>query len=53
MRRALIPLTALAALLGERLQAPRLDDPVMWAAIAGALLLLALTRPLGRRMRRL
>jgi uncharacterized membrane protein YdjX (TVP38/TMEM64 family) len=47
------PLTALAALLGERLQAPRLDDPLLWAAIAGALLLLALTRPVGRRMRRL
>jgi uncharacterized membrane protein YdjX (TVP38/TMEM64 family) len=47
------PLTALAALLGERLQAPRLDDPVLWAAIAGALLLLGLTRPVGRRMRRL
>ena len=47
------PLTALAVLLGERLQAPRLDDPVLWAVIAAALLLLALTRPVGRRMRRL
>jgi uncharacterized membrane protein YdjX (TVP38/TMEM64 family) len=47
------PLTALTALLGERLQTPRLDDPVLWAVIAAVLLLVALARPVGRHLRRL
>jgi uncharacterized membrane protein YdjX (TVP38/TMEM64 family) len=46
-----VPLTALTALLGERLQSPRLDDPVLWAVLAGVLVLLALARPVGRRLR--
>ena len=45
------PLTALTALLGERLQSPRLDDPVLWLVLAGVLGLVALARPLGRRLR--
>ena len=45
------PLTALTALLGQRLQSPRLDDPVLWIALAGVLGLVALARPLGRRLR--
>jgi uncharacterized membrane protein YdjX (TVP38/TMEM64 family) len=47
------PLTGLTALLGERLQTPRLDDPVLWAVLAGVLVLVALARPVGRHMRRL
>jgi uncharacterized membrane protein YdjX (TVP38/TMEM64 family) len=46
-----VPLTALTALLGERLQSPRLDDPVLWAVLAGLAGLLALARPAGRRLR--
>ena len=46
-----IPLTALTALLGQRLQEPRFDDPVLWAVLGGVILLLALARPLGRRLR--
>ena len=46
-----IPLTALTALLGQRLQEPRFDDPVLWAILAGVLALLALARPVGRRLR--
>jgi uncharacterized membrane protein YdjX (TVP38/TMEM64 family) len=45
------PLTALTALLGERLQSPRLDDPVLWAVLGGVLLLVALAHPVGRRLR--
>ena len=45
------PLTALTALLGARLQEPRFDDPVLWAVLGGVILLLALARPLGRRLR--
>ena len=45
------PLTALTALLGERLQAPRFDDPVLWVVVVGVLLLLALARPVGRHLR--
>src|SRR4051812_42775742 len=36
------PLTALTALLGQRLQSPRFEDPVLWAIIAGVLILVAL-----------
>ena len=46
-----IPLTALTALLGQRLQEPRFDDPVLWVVLLGVLALLALARPVGRRMR--
>jgi uncharacterized membrane protein YdjX (TVP38/TMEM64 family) len=45
------PLTGLTALLGERLQTPRLDDPVLWAVLIGLLSLVALARPVGRRLR--
>jgi uncharacterized membrane protein YdjX (TVP38/TMEM64 family) len=45
------PLTALTALLGARLQEPRFDDPVLWLILLGVLVLLALARPLGRRLR--
>ena len=31
-----MPLTALTALLGQRLQEPRFDDPVLWAIVLGA-----------------
>jgi uncharacterized membrane protein YdjX (TVP38/TMEM64 family) len=47
------PLTGLTALLGERLQAPRFDDPVLWAVVAAVLLLVALARPARRHLRRL
>ena len=47
------PLTGLTALLGERLQAPRFDDPVLWAVLAAVLLLVALARPARRHIRRL
>ena len=46
------PLTALTALLGERLQSPSLEDPWMWLVLAGVLGLLALARPFGRHLRR-
>ena len=46
------PLTALTALLGERLQSPSLEDPWMWLVLAGLLGLLALARPFGRHLRR-
>ena len=46
-----MPLTALTALLGQRLQEPRFDDPVLWAVLGGVIVLLALARPLGRRLR--
>ena len=45
------PLTGLTALLGARLQEPRLDDPILWAVVAGVLALVALARPVGRRLR--
>jgi uncharacterized membrane protein YdjX (TVP38/TMEM64 family) len=45
------PLTALTALLGQRLHSPRLDDPVLWLALVAVLGLIALARPLGRRLR--
>jgi uncharacterized membrane protein YdjX (TVP38/TMEM64 family) len=47
------PLTGLTALLGARLQTPSLDDPVLWAIFVAVLLLVALARPVGRRLRRL
>ena len=46
-----MPLTALTALLGQRLQEPRFDDPVLWAILLGVLALIALARPVGRRLR--
>ncbi len=46
-----MPLTALTALLGARLQEPRFDDPVLWMVLLAVLGLLALARPLGRRLR--
>ena len=46
-----IPLTALTALLGQRLQAPRFDDPVLWGIALAVIGLLALARPVGRRLR--
>ena len=46
-----VPLTALTALLGQRLQEPRFDDPVLWGILLGVIALLALARPLGRRLR--
>ena len=46
-----MPLTALTALLGQRLQEPRFDDPVLWAILLGVIALLALARPVGRRLR--
>jgi uncharacterized membrane protein YdjX (TVP38/TMEM64 family) len=46
-----MPLTALTTLLGERLQEPHFDDPVLWGVVAGVASLLALSRPVGRRMR--
>jgi uncharacterized membrane protein YdjX (TVP38/TMEM64 family) len=45
------PLTALTALLGQRLQSPRFDDPVLWAAVVAVLMLVALAHPVGRRLR--
>jgi uncharacterized membrane protein YdjX (TVP38/TMEM64 family) len=46
-----MPLTALTALLGQRLQEPRFDDPVLWVVLLGVLALLGLARPVGRRLR--
>ena len=46
-----MPLTALTALLGQRLQDPRFDDPILWGVLLGVVALLALARPVGRRLR--
>jgi uncharacterized membrane protein YdjX (TVP38/TMEM64 family) len=46
-----MPLTALTALLGARLQEPRFDDPVLWLVLLGVLTLLGRARPVGRRRR--
>jgi uncharacterized membrane protein YdjX (TVP38/TMEM64 family) len=46
-----MPLTALTALLGQRLQEPRLNDPILWGVLLGVVALLALARPVGRRLR--
>ena len=46
-----MPLTALTALLGERLQEPRFDDPILWGVLLAVLALIALARPVGRRLR--
>ena len=46
-----VPLTGLTALLGQRLQEPRFDDPVLWLILLGVLVLLLLARPVGRRLR--
>ena len=46
-----MPLTALTALLGQRLQSPRLGDPVLWVVLGGVLLLIALAHPVRRRLR--
>jgi uncharacterized membrane protein YdjX (TVP38/TMEM64 family) len=48
-----MPLTALTALLGDRLQTPRADDPVVWLILVAVLVLVALARPVSRRLRRL
>jgi uncharacterized membrane protein YdjX (TVP38/TMEM64 family) len=48
-----MPITALTALLGDRLQTPRADDPVVWAILVAVIVLVALARPVGRRLRRL
>ena len=45
-----VPLTALTALLGSRLQSPRLDDPVLWGVLVGVLLLVALAHPVGDKV---
>jgi uncharacterized membrane protein YdjX (TVP38/TMEM64 family) len=45
------PLTALTALLGQRLQSPSFDDPVLWAVVTGVLALVALAHPVSRRLR--
>ena len=45
------PLTALTVLLGARLQEPDLGDPVLWAVVAGMLAIVALVRPVSRRLR--
>jgi uncharacterized membrane protein YdjX (TVP38/TMEM64 family) len=44
------PLTAITVLLGTRLQTPSLEDPVIWALLAGILMLVAIARPVGRRL---
>ena len=46
------PITALTALLGERLQTPSLEDPLLWLVLAGVLGLVALVRPFTRHLRR-
>jgi len=46
-----MPLTALTALLGQRLQSPSFEDPVIWAVLGAVLLLVALAGPVGRRLR--
>jgi uncharacterized membrane protein YdjX (TVP38/TMEM64 family) len=46
-----VPLTALTALLGQRLQEPRFDDPILWGVVLGVIALLALARPVRRRLR--
>jgi uncharacterized membrane protein YdjX (TVP38/TMEM64 family) len=45
------PLTALTALLGQRLQSPSVNDPVLWAVLGGVLVLVALAHPVSRRLR--
>jgi len=45
------PLTALTALLGQRLQSPSLSDPVLWAVLGGVIVLVALAHPVSRRLR--
>jgi uncharacterized membrane protein YdjX (TVP38/TMEM64 family) len=45
------PLTALTALLGQRLQTPRFDDPVLWAIAGGVIVLVGLAHPASRRLR--
>jgi uncharacterized membrane protein YdjX (TVP38/TMEM64 family) len=47
-----IPLTCAVVLLGDRLEHLSASDPVLWAAVAGMLLLLVLARPLVRRLER-
>ena len=42
-----MPLTALTALLGQRLQSPSFEDPVIWAVL-GAVLAARGARPAGR-----
>ncbi len=46
-----LPLTVVITLLGSRLEDLSLRDPVLWLALVPVLVLLAVSRPLARRMR--
>ena len=46
-----LPLTAVITLLGSRLEDLSLRDPVLWLALVPLLVLVAVSRPLARRMR--
>jgi uncharacterized membrane protein YdjX (TVP38/TMEM64 family) len=46
-----LPLMVLVTLLGSRLQELSFDDPVIWVAVAGLLVLVVLARPLARKLR--
>lgn len=46
-----LPLTVVFVLLGSRLQELSLGDPLLYLALAPVLVLLAVSRPLARRMR--
>jgi len=46
-----LPLTAVMTLLGSRLQELSLSDPILWLALAPLVVLLAVSRPLARRLR--
>ena len=46
-----LPLTAVITLLGSRLEDLSLRDPILWLALVPLLVLVAVSRPLARRMR--
>jgi uncharacterized membrane protein YdjX (TVP38/TMEM64 family) len=46
-----LPLTVVITLLGSRLEDLSLRDPVLWLALVPLLVLVAVSRPLARRMR--
>jgi uncharacterized membrane protein YdjX (TVP38/TMEM64 family) len=46
-----LPLMVVMTLLGSRLEEPSLRDPVLWLALVPVVVLLAVSRPLVRRMR--